>query len=77
MLSKKAWVDAGTRQLAAQGLQPAATPSAAAAASKAAGGKPPRPHLIVCPASLIENWQRELRQWCPKLRCARAGANGR
>eukprot|EP00798_Chlamydomonas_sp_ICE-L_P017579 gene17579-23905_t len=26
------------------------------------------PHLIICPASLIENWQRELGRWCPKLR---------
>eukprot|EP00798_Chlamydomonas_sp_ICE-L_P009154 gene9154-16279_t len=26
------------------------------------------PHLVVCPASLIENWQRELGRWCPQLR---------
>jgi SWI/SNF-related matrix-associated actin-dependent regulator of chromatin subfamily A containing DEAD/H box 1 len=26
------------------------------------------PHLVVVPASLLENWQRELRRWCPKLR---------
>ena len=25
------------------------------------------PHLVVVPASLIENWQRELERWCPKL----------
>lgn len=26
------------------------------------------PHLVVVPASLLENWQRELRQWCPSLK---------
>jgi SWI/SNF-related matrix-associated actin-dependent regulator 1 of chromatin subfamily A len=26
------------------------------------------PHLVVVPASLLENWQRELRRWCPALR---------
>ena len=26
------------------------------------------PHLVVVPASLLENWQRELRRWCPKLK---------
>jgi hypothetical protein len=29
----------------------------------------PKPHFIVCPSSLLENWQRELKLWCPKLRC--------
>ena len=28
----------------------------------------PGPHLIVTPASLLENWQRELRRWAPGLR---------
>ncbi|XVE74600.1 hypothetical protein DITRI_Ditri12bG0030300 [Diplodiscus trichospermus] len=27
----------------------------------------PGPHLIVCPASLLENWERELRKWCPSF----------
>ncbi|MQL99354.1 hypothetical protein Taro_032078, partial [Colocasia esculenta] len=27
----------------------------------------PGPHLIVCPASLLENWERELRRWCPSF----------
>eukprot|EP00850_Spirogloea_muscicola_P010575 SM000062S19961 [mRNA] locus=s62:684509:689584:- [translate_table: standard] len=27
--------------------------------------KNPGPHLVVAPASLLENWQRELRMWCP------------
>lgn len=25
------------------------------------------PHLIVCPASVLENWKRELTRWCPSL----------
>ena len=28
----------------------------------------PGPHLVVVPASLLENWQRELRRWCPSLK---------
>ena len=28
----------------------------------------PGPHLIVTPASLLENWQRELQRWCPSLK---------
>lgn len=27
--------------------------------------KDPGPHLIICPASLLENWARELNKWCP------------
>lgn len=26
------------------------------------------PHLVVVPASLLENWQRELRRWCPSIK---------
>jgi SWI/SNF-related matrix-associated actin-dependent regulator 1 of chromatin subfamily A len=26
------------------------------------------PHLVIVPASLLENWERELRQWCPALK---------
>lgn len=26
------------------------------------------PHIIVVPASLLENWQRELQRWCPSLK---------
>ncbi|XP_022157601.1 protein CHROMATIN REMODELING 19 [Momordica charantia] len=25
------------------------------------------PHLIVCPASVLENWERELKKWCPSF----------
>ncbi|XLT41726.1 hypothetical protein HN873_073018 [Arachis hypogaea] len=27
----------------------------------------PGPHLIVCPASVLENWERELKKWCPSV----------
>ncbi|KAM5566541.1 hypothetical protein ABKV19_014944 [Rosa sericea] len=27
----------------------------------------PGPHLIVCPASVLENWERELKKWCPSF----------
>ncbi|XP_028794372.1 protein CHROMATIN REMODELING 19 [Neltuma alba] len=27
----------------------------------------PGPHLIVCPASVLENWEREMRRWCPSF----------
>ncbi|CAM8984051.1 unnamed protein product [Rhodiola kirilowii] len=25
------------------------------------------PHLVVCPASVLENWEREIKRWCPTL----------
>ncbi|KAL8520740.1 hypothetical protein ACS0TY_011330 [Phlomoides rotata] len=27
----------------------------------------PGPYLIVCPASVLENWERELKKWCPSF----------
>ncbi|XP_047330799.1 protein CHROMATIN REMODELING 19 isoform X1 [Impatiens glandulifera] len=27
----------------------------------------PGPHLVVCPASLLENWEREFKKWCPSF----------
>lgn len=27
----------------------------------------PGPHMVVVPASLLENWRRELKRWCPSL----------
>ena len=35
-----------------------------------AGGEA-RPHLVVAPASVLDNWLRELRAWCPSLRAAK------
>lgn len=29
--------------------------------------KDPGPHLVVCPASVLENWERELKKWCPSF----------
>lgn len=25
------------------------------------------PHIVVCPVSLLENWEREIKWWCPSL----------
>ncbi|KAL8144416.1 hypothetical protein V2J09_017448 [Rumex salicifolius] len=27
----------------------------------------PGPHLVVCPASVLANWERELKRWCPSF----------
>ncbi|GAB2282463.1 Protein CHROMATIN REMODELING 19 [Dionaea muscipula] len=27
----------------------------------------PGPHLVVCPASVLENWEREVAKWCPSF----------
>ncbi|OWM77232.1 protein CHROMATIN REMODELING 19 isoform X2 [Punica granatum] len=37
----------------------------------------PGPHLIVCPASLLENWDRELKRWCPSLTVVQFHGSGR
>ena len=37
-------------------------------AEAAEGGKPPLPHIVVAPASTLDNWERELRAWAPSLR---------
>lgn len=45
----------------------------AGAAGAAAAGSPPKLALVVCPASVLDNWQRELRTWCPfRVRIAHA-----
>jgi SWI/SNF-related matrix-associated actin-dependent regulator 1 of chromatin subfamily A len=36
-----------------------------------------RPHLVVAPASLLENWQRELKFWSPNLRTVLYHGNDR
>ncbi|KAI3982972.1 hypothetical protein MKX01_010455 [Papaver californicum] len=37
----------------------------------------PGPHLIVCPASLLENWERELKKWCPSFSVLQYHGGGR
>ena len=39
------------------------------AALRDAGGS--APHLVVAPVSVLENWLRELRTWCPAMRAAK------
>jgi len=37
-------------------------------ARRHAAGLPTEPHLVICPASVLENWARELATWAPALR---------
>ncbi|KAH9288007.1 hypothetical protein KI387_032124, partial [Taxus chinensis] len=37
----------------------------------------PGPHLIVSPASLLENWERELQKWCPSFSVIQFHGTGR
>ena len=37
-------------------------------ARQAAAGHTPQPHLVIAPASVLENWARELALWAPALR---------
>lgn len=37
----------------------------------------PGPHLIVCPASVLENWERELKRWCPSFSVLQYHGNAR
>ncbi|KAI9077365.1 hypothetical protein K1719_040678 [Acacia pycnantha] len=37
----------------------------------------PGPHLIVCPASVLENWERELQRWCPSFSVLQYHGSGR
>ncbi|OAY78527.1 Protein CHROMATIN REMODELING 19 [Ananas comosus] len=37
----------------------------------------PGPHLIVCPASVLENWERELKKWCPSFSVIMFHGSGR
>ena len=27
-----------------------------------------KPHVVIAPASVLDNWKRELHRWCPALR---------
>ena len=42
---------------------------AAVRARRVAEGLPPQAHLVIAPASVLENWARELARWAPALRC--------
>ncbi|WP_404423092.1 DEAD/DEAH box helicase [Nibricoccus sp. IMCC34717] len=46
-------------------------------ATHAPGTKRPLPSLVVCPASLVENWLRELARFAPALRAQRHHGNTR
>lgn len=39
--------------------------------------KDPGPHLIVSPASVLENWERELKKWCPSFTVIQFHGSGR
>ena len=43
-------------------------PNQARAGIRAALDGDAGPHIVVAPASLLENWQRELARWCPGLK---------
>ncbi|HYC72606.1 MAG TPA: DEAD/DEAH box helicase [Opitutaceae bacterium] len=48
------------------------TPQALAVLAAATASRPPgRPHLVVVPASLLENWRREAARFAPRLRLFR------
>ncbi|KNH05172.1 DNA-dependent ATPase [Perkinsela sp. CCAP 1560/4] len=38
--------------------------------------KIPGPHLVLCPLSVLGNWKKEFRAWCPALRAYRFHATG-
>jgi SWI/SNF-related matrix-associated actin-dependent regulator 1 of chromatin subfamily A len=50
---------------------------AAVRARRAAEGLAPQPHLVIAPASVLENWGRELATWAPALRCVTFHGAGR
>ncbi|KAL2906930.1 Protein CHROMATIN REMODELING 19 [Bienertia sinuspersici] len=37
----------------------------------------PGPHLVVCPASVLENWEREFSKWCPTFSVVQFHGAGR
>ena len=52
-------------------LAEAAKAAEADAAAGGAAAAPPPVHLVIAPASVLDNWARELARWCPGLRAVK------
>ena len=56
---------------AARGATGGANGGAARAGAGGRGGAPRHCHLVVAPASVLDNWHREFLNWAPSLRVAK------